>query len=61
MVEPEIQIFNSLALAYYVWFEQKGRLIFALEVDEVNQIELLRQDFSADAGCAVILARKGLI
>ena len=33
MVEPEIQIFNSLASVYDVWFEQKGRLIFASEVD----------------------------
>ena len=42
MAEPEIQIFNSLASVYDAWFEQKGRLIFASGVEEVNNIELLR-------------------
>lgn len=38
MVGPKIQVFDSLALAYDAWFEQKGRLIFALEVEALRQV-----------------------
>jgi SAM-dependent methyltransferase len=38
IIGPKIQVFNSLALAYDAWFEQEGRLIFALEVEALKQV-----------------------
>jgi SAM-dependent methyltransferase len=35
---PKIQVFNSLALACDSWFEQEGKLIFALEVEALKQV-----------------------
>jgi len=38
MSEPKIRAFDSLAWAYDAWFEQEGRLIFALEVEALKQV-----------------------
>jgi len=37
MSESKIRAFDSLAWAYDSWFEQEGRLIFALEVEALKQ------------------------
>jgi SAM-dependent methyltransferase len=37
MVGSKIQVFNSLASDYDAWFEEKGRLIFASEVEALKQ------------------------
>jgi hypothetical protein len=36
MSESKIRAFDSLAWAYDSWFEQEGRLIFALEVEALK-------------------------
>jgi len=38
MSESKIRAFDSLAWAYDSWFEQEGRLIFALEVEALKQV-----------------------
>lgn len=38
MSESKIRVFDSLAWAYDSWFEQEGRLIFALEVEALKQV-----------------------
>jgi SAM-dependent methyltransferase len=38
MSESKIRAFDSLAWAYDAWFEQEGRLIFALEVEALKQV-----------------------
>ena len=38
MSESKIHAFDSLALTYDAWFEQEGRLIFALEVEALKQV-----------------------
>jgi len=38
MSESKIRAFDSLAWVYDAWFEQEGRLIFALEVEALKQV-----------------------
>ena len=38
MVESKIRVFDSLASDYDAWFEEKGRLIFASEVEALRQV-----------------------
>jgi len=38
MSESKFRAFDSLAWAYDSWFEQEGRLIFALEVEALKQV-----------------------
>ena len=38
MSESKIRAFDSLAWAYDAWFEEEGRLIFALEVEALKQV-----------------------
>ena len=38
MSESKICVFDSLASAYDVWFEEEGRLIFASEVEALRQV-----------------------
>jgi len=38
MSKSKIRAFDSLAWAYDSWFEQEGRLIFALEVEALKQV-----------------------
>ena len=38
MVESKIRVFDSLASDYDAWFEEEGRLIFALEVEALKQV-----------------------
>ena len=38
MSSSKIHTFDSLASAYDAWFEQEGRLIFALEVEALRQV-----------------------
>jgi SAM-dependent methyltransferase len=38
MNESKICVFDSLAWAYDAWFEQEGKLIFALEVEALKQV-----------------------
>ena len=38
MSESKIRAFDSLAWAYDAWFEQEGRLIFALEVEALKHV-----------------------
>jgi SAM-dependent methyltransferase len=38
MSQPKIRAFNSLSRVYDAWFEQEGRLIFALEVEALKQV-----------------------
>jgi len=38
MSESKIRAFDSLAWAYDSWFEEEGRLIFALEVEALKQV-----------------------
>jgi len=38
MIESKIRVFDSLALNYDAWFEEEGRLIFALEVEALKQV-----------------------
>ena len=38
MSESKIRAFDSLAWVYDTWFEQEGRLIFALEVEALKQV-----------------------
>jgi SAM-dependent methyltransferase len=37
-VESKIRIFDSLASDYDTWFEEEGRLVFALEVEALRQV-----------------------
>jgi SAM-dependent methyltransferase len=36
--ESKVRAFDSLARAYDSWFEQEGKLIFALEVEALKQV-----------------------
>ena len=38
MIESKIRVFDSLALEYDAWFEEKGRLIFDSEVEALRQV-----------------------
>ncbi len=38
MFESKIRAFDSLAWVYDAWFEQEGRLIFAMEVEALKQV-----------------------
>ena len=38
MSQPKIRAFDSLSWVYDAWFEQEGRLIFALEVEALKQV-----------------------
>jgi ubiquinone/menaquinone biosynthesis C-methylase UbiE len=41
MIESKIRVFDSLASDYDAWFEEKGRLIFASEVEALRQVLFL--------------------
>jgi hypothetical protein len=52
MIASAVSAFDSMASEYDSWFENKGKLVFNLEIQAVQQ------GFSSDAGFTVIVASK---